>query len=105
MSAATITLGSVASSRVFRVGARLSRVTGVLSRKSLLSGVTVSVTGVLAFIGSAAPWGRSTLTEFRCCIESDASIKEASRKNITSIMGMISIRPRLGWRLLRSFMT
>jgi hypothetical protein len=40
-----------------------------------------------------SPCGRLTVIELRLCIDSDASIQVTSRKNITSIIGMISIRP------------
>jgi hypothetical protein len=53
-------------------------------------------------IGSV-PLGRLTVIELRLCIDSDASMNVTSRKNITSIIGMISIRPRREPRPLRSF--
>src|SRR5476649_664848 len=70
-----------------------------------LSAVTVSVMAVLACIGAACPRGRLTGSECRLCIESDASMNVTSRKNITSIIGMISMRPCRGLRDLRSFKT
>src|SRR5690349_5704613 len=65
--------------------------------------VTVSVTGCCACSGCALPRGRSTASECRFCSDSDASMKVARRKNITSIIGMISIRPLRRARDLRSF--
>src|SRR5208283_3149804 len=104
LSAATMTLESGPLSIGFKVAASVSRVTGVSSRRMRLSWVIVSVTGVLGCMGSARPWGRLTASECRFCIDSEASINVTSRKNITSIIGMISIRPRRCWRDLRSFM-
>src|SRR5260370_1069038 len=65
--------------------------------------ISDSVTGLPAGSGVAGPRGRSTASEWRFCKDSDASMKVASRKNITSIIGMISMRPRRRLRGLRSF--
>src|SRR6185437_70475 len=72
--------------------------------KIWLSLVSVSVTGVLAWSFSASPWGRFTCNESRFCSDNEDSMNVASRKNITSIIGMISIRPLRNTLGLRSFM-
>ena len=46
---------------------------------------------------------RFTGNELSLCIDSDASMNVANRKNMTSIMGMISMRPRRAVLDLRRF--
>src|SRR5260221_129654 len=104
LSAATMMLLSGPGSICCRVGASVSSVTGVSFSTMSPARVTVSVTGCCASSGCALPRGRSTASECKFCSDSDASMNVASRKNITSIIVMISMRPLRRARDLRNFM-
>src|SRR5258708_24311523 len=104
LSAATMTLLSGPGSICCSVGASVSSVTGVSFSTMSPARVTVSVTGCCACSGCALPRGRSTASECKFCSDSDASMNVASRKNMTSIIGMISMRPLRRARDLRNFM-
>src|SRR5271157_2290479 len=99
-SAATMTFASAPGISGWSAGVSVSKVTGTSFTRTLPSFVTVSVMDTRVWIGSARPCGRFTCSECRFCIVREAIMKVASRKNMTSIMGMISIRPRRDLRTL-----
>jgi hypothetical protein len=53
-----------------------------------------SLRGVARISSGIVREGERCRKRVTACIESDASIKVTSRKNITSIIGMISMQPR-----------
>src|SRR5271157_3793502 len=99
-SAATMTFASAPGISGWSAGVSVSKLTGTSFTRMLPSFVTVSVIDARVWIGSALPCGRFTCSECKFCIVREAIMKVASRKNMTSIMGMISIRPRRDLRTL-----
>src|SRR4030065_696123 len=78
--------------------------TGVRFTRIIPLALSARVPSVYFLSFSAFPCGRFTCSESRFCIASEDSMKVASRKNITSIIGMISMRPLRYVLGLRSFM-
>jgi hypothetical protein len=64
----------------------------------------LSVNGGVFASGDAVPCGKVIGSASSLCMDSDASRYEASKKNITSIIGMISMRPRRERRARLIFM-